>query len=377
MGADEDRRWMRLALEEAARGVGRTSPNPCVGAVIVDQGRLVASGWHRRAGGAHAERNAISAARDRGEELAGTTLYVTLEPCSHTGRTPPCCDAIIEQGFTRVVVGMTDPNPLVNGSGTERLRAAGIEVETGVLEAECRQLNRPFIKYITTGMPWVMLKAGLSLDGRLNYRHGEAGAMTGSEARCRVHQLRNRVDAIMVGRCTVAIDNPSLTTRLHEGETRDALRVVVDSHLSLPVEATLFHLDSAAQTLVFCSGQALAERGFLYRKEGVELCAVDCGADGLDLHQVLKELGRRQICSLLVEGGGVLHGALLQGRFYDEAVLFYGPVFAGDGGQPLLAGLNCPGRSAAPQITPVACEPCGDGFVVRGLLEYPCPESSC
>ncbi|MCK9174430.1 MAG: bifunctional diaminohydroxyphosphoribosylaminopyrimidine deaminase/5-amino-6-(5-phosphoribosylamino)uracil reductase RibD [Desulforhopalus sp.] len=375
MEDSEDEKFMALALDEAKKGLGRTSPNPCVGAVIVRDGRLLASGWHKKAGTPHAERNAIANALAAGVDLQGAVIYVTLEPCSHTGRTPPCCDALIKHHFSRVVVGMGDPNPLVNGRGIALLKGAGIEVTCGVLEEECRAINRPFLKYITTGRPWMIMKAGLSLDGRLNYKRGESGWMTGGESLHRVHQIRNCVDAIMVGRGTVAADDPSLTTRLQGEETgKDPVRVILDSHLSLSADRKVFHLESDAPTLVFCGDDVSEEKRRFVTRPGVEVCSVESDSRGLNLGLVLDELGRREICSVLVEGGGALHATLLGRHLYDEAVLFYGLLFAGDGGIPLLEGWSAGTRGGAPHISAPEYEHPGGELMIRGLLDYSrCP----
>ncbi len=363
---ESDKRYMRLALQEAAKGLGCTSPNPCVGAVIVKAGRILATGYHKKAGTPHAERNAINAAK---EPLAGATIYVTLEPCSHTGRTPPCCDAIIEQQFSRVVIGMEDPNPLVNGGGIARLKQAGIEVECGILAKECRQLNRPFLKYIATGLPWTIMKAGVSLDGRLNYQLGQSGWITGKESLRRVHQLRNEVDAIMVGCGTVLVDNPSLTTRLEQGKGQDAIRVVLDSFLRIPLDAKIYTQPSDARALVFCGEDADIE----YRKElealGVIVQPLPLQKGSLPLKEVLVELGKREICSVLVEGGGTLHGAMLREKLYDEAALFYAPLFAGSAGISLVERLSVSGRENAPSLEESVVEQLGDNWLVRSLFK--------
>jgi len=214
MNSAADQRYMRLAIREAKKGIGRTSPNPAVGAVVVRNDQVVSRGFHARAGEAHAEVNALNRA---GELARNATIYVTLEPCNHTGRTPPCTRAILDAGISRVVIGMADPNPHVDGGGARFLADRGLEVVTGVLEAECRAINRPFIKHITTGRPWVTLKAGMSLDGKLATATGHSAWITNEKARRAVHHLRNRYDAIMVGRQTALVDDPSLTARIRGG----------------------------------------------------------------------------------------------------------------------------------------------------------------
>ncbi len=359
---------MRLALREARKGLGRTSPNPCVGAVLVRDGQVIARGFHRRAGAPHAEVEALN--RAAGQSVAGATIYVTLEPCNHTGRTPPCTRAIVAAGISRVVVGMCDPNPLVAGSGIRALREQGLEVRCGVLEEQCRRLNRPFCKHITSGLPWVIMKAGVSLDGRLNYRRGASGWMTGPESQVAVHRLRDRVDAILVGRGTVAIDNPSLTTRLPGRGGRDPLRVVVDSHLSLPLAATLFQQHSPAPTFVFCAPEADPDRAARLADLGVRVWPVERTAAGLDLRQVLRILGGEGLCSLLVEGGSAIHGSFLRAALYDYAHLFIAPLFAGNGGEPLVGGLLAGDRAHAPHLRGVELRRLGEDLLLSGEVVY-------
>lgn len=359
--------FMHLALREAGKGLGRTSPNPCVGAVIVKDGRILAKGYHKKAGTPHAEVNAI---RKASEAVSGATIYVTLEPCNHTGKTPPCSRLIVESGISRVVVGMTDPNPLVNGKGIEFLRNHGVEVISGILEKECEDINQPFIKHITKRIPWVIMKAGVSLDGKLNYRQGQSGWITGEQSKLAVHKLRDRVDAILVGRRTVEIDNPSLTTRLSGGKGKDPVRIIVDSQLSAPLSAKVYRVDSPAPTWVFHAADAPQSRISQFLANGVQLYPLDRRGQGLDLSQLLGILGKKDICSLLVEGGARMHGAFLKGKLFDYAHLFYAPVFAGDDGIALIEGHQVPGRGSAPRLTEVRYKRHGDDMQVSGKLYY-------
>jgi len=364
-----DHRYMRLALGEAQKGLGRTSPNPCVGAVIVKEGRIVATGYHEKAGTPHAEIHALERA---GEEAVGATLYVTLEPCNHTGRTPPCSHAVASSGISRVVIGMLDPNPLVSGAGKRYLVEHGIEAVDGVLEQECCQLNEPFIKYITTGLPLVALKAGVSLDGRLNYKKGESGWITGQESSQKVHQLRNEYDAILVGRATAAIDDPSLTTRLKEGEGRDPVRVILDSHLSLPSTAKVLHLESKSYTWIFCNTRVEDHLVRQMEMYGARVTTVEKDQHGhLDLRVVLKHLAQEGLTSLLVEGGGRVHSSFLQNMLADKAYLFYAPIFAGSGGESLISNLQIEGRGEAIFLKDVRYSECGEDMLVEGRICYP------
>ena len=364
-----DEMFMRLAIREAKKGLGRTSPNPCVGAVIIKDNKVIARGYHKKAGTPHAE---IHALRKAGSEASGATIYVTLEPCSYTGKTPPCSHRLVEARVSRVVVGMTDPNPRVNGSGIEYLRQHEIEVTSGVLQRQCESLNYPFIKHITQKLPWVIMKAGLSLDGRLNYKKGESGWITGEQSLRDVHKLRNRVDAIMVGRGTVDIDNPSLTTRLSSGRrSKDPVRVIVDSKLSTSPDSQVYAVRSEAPTLVFCGEDVPEDKFERFCDRGIQISAVGKSDHGLDLQQILAVLGRQNICSLLVEGGASLHGAFLRHKLYDYACLYYAPLFACADGIPLIAGYGVDGRSAAPRLFDVHRRKLGDDIVVSGHLQYP------
>ncbi|MDJ0624684.1 MAG: bifunctional diaminohydroxyphosphoribosylaminopyrimidine deaminase/5-amino-6-(5-phosphoribosylamino)uracil reductase RibD [Desulfocapsaceae bacterium] len=364
-----DKEYIQLALDEAKKALGRTSPNPCVGAVIVKKGRIVATGYHERAGAPHAEIHALERA---GEEAAGATLYVTLEPCNHTGRTPPCSHAVVRSGISRVVIGMLDPNPLVSGAGKKYLLDHGVEVVDGVLEKECRQINESFIKYITTGLPLVALKAGVSLDGRLNYKRGESGWITGQQSAVKVHQLRNYYDAILVGRTTVAIDNPSLTTRLSDGSGRDPVRVILDSHLSLPDTAKIFHQQSESFTWLFCNAKVDDGRIRQIEAKGARVTVVHSDKhDHLDLKEVLQCLAQEDLTSLLVEGGARIHGSFLKSTLADKAYLFYAPIFAGSGGESLISNLQINAKREAVSLTDVLYTQFGEDMLVEGKINYP------
>ncbi|MGR0481403.1 MAG: bifunctional diaminohydroxyphosphoribosylaminopyrimidine deaminase/5-amino-6-(5-phosphoribosylamino)uracil reductase RibD [Candidatus Electronema sp. V4] len=355
----DDLRFMRQALELAKKGLGRTAPNPCVGAVIVRDGQLVGSGWHRKVGTPHAEVHAIAEA---GAACAGATLYVTLEPCNHTGRTPPCSRAVLAAGIARVVVGMADPNPVAAG-GAEFLRSQGIAVEMGILEEDCRQLNRPFIKHSSTGLPWVVLKAGMSLDGRISRRRGQGGPITGPESLRRTHELRDQLDAILIGSGTALIDNPSLTTRIENG--RDPLRVILDSQLRLPPEAKMLRQQSDAQAWIFCRTDACVEKQRRLESAGAVVHQVNADENGrLDLKQVLRQIGKAGLSSVLVEGGAAVHGAFLRAGLADEACLFVAPCFIGENGTPLLSG-TAPANLLLSKMT---AEKLGQDVLLRGLL---------
>lgn len=369
MSAEQDRDFMRLALREAKKGIGGTSPNPCVGAVIVKNGRVIAKGYHRKAGTPHAEIHALRAA---GADAAGATMYVTLEPCNHTGKTPPCSHAVARAGIARVVVGMEDPNPLVDGTGVSYLRNRNIEVVTGVLEEECRAINRPFIKHIGTGLPWVVMKAGISLDGKLNYRKGESGWITGPKSVQAVHRLRHIHDAIMVGHNTAIIDNPSLTTRLKTGSNgRDPVRVILDTTLALETDARPYTVPSAAPAWVFCAESVHESKIRQLEAIGVKIFPVRCDEHGLALQEVFRRLGENGVTSVLVEGGAALHGAILREKLYDYANLFLAPVFAGEDGISLLSGYSATNRRDAVVIESPTYTRMGKDVMISGGIVYP------
>ncbi len=365
----KDQYYMRMALQEARKGIGRTAPNPCVGAIIVKDNRIIAKGYHKKAGTPHAEVNAL---RKAGGEACDATIYVTLEPCNHTGRTPPCSHAILASGITRVVVGMEDPNPLVDGSGNSFLRKNGVEVVSGVLSEECRKINRPFIKFITTSRPWVVMKAGVSLDGRINYQKGQSGWITGAESHGRTHLSRDTYDAIMVGIGTVLIDDPSLTTRRSDGAAgRDAVRIILDTHLRLPTSTRMLHQESTAPTWVFCGPEFDGKKAQVLSSLGVRIFPVNVDFSGsLDLEEIMTVLGKEMISSVLVEGGAMVHGAMLNKKLVDHVTLFTAPLFAGDQGIPIIQGVSVEDRDGAIRLKDVHYRRLGDDLMIEGDVAY-------
>lgn len=375
-----------LILAENARG--RTSPNPLVGAVIVDEEaadvgglpRVLSGGHHVRPGTDHAE---VAALRSLNGQAPGKTLYVTLEPCNHVGRTGRCTDAVLAAGLRRVVVGLRDENPRVEGGGIARLRAAGVEVTTFVLEDRCRQQNRGYLHWLTTGRPHMLLKAAISLDGKLALRSSSATEerapqwLTSAAARRRAHVLRDQVDAILVGAGTVLSDDPQLTVRLPDGERRDdrqPLRVVLDGALRTPVTAKL----AGSGTVIVTSAAAVRmkpEIAATLRARGVEILELpgttkhpDAPACTLELPGVLRALGERGLLYVLCEGGASLHGALLAAELYDEAALFVAPVLLGERGLPLGSGFAPSRLDEAPWLVEPQIETLGPDVLWRGLI---------
>jgi len=350
--------FMRVALREAAKGLGRTSPNPAVGAILVRGGRVVARGHHARAGGPHAEVVAIRAA---GALARGADLYTTLEPCDHYGKTPPCSMAVLDAGVRRVLVGSADPNPLVNGKGIARLRAAGVEVIEEVLRGECDALNAHWFKYMRESRPYVTLKAAVTLDGRIATRTGDARWVTGEAARRWVHRLRDRVDAVLVGAGTARADDPLLTTRLPGGRGRDPIRVVLDTDLSLPAKLALLNPRSPAPTIV-AHASARARRV----RPGVELLRCRRGKGGVDLRDLLEKLAARGVTHLLVEGGAHVHARFLEEGLVDRIAVFVAPKLLGADGVPLLASRGPERMADALRLDEVQVEKIGEDVLVLG-----------
>ncbi len=321
--------YMNRAIELAYKGTGYVSPNPRVGAVIVKNGVIIGEGWHKKFGAPHAEIEAIE--NCKGVDLSDATLYVNLEPCNHYGKTPPCTSAIIEKKFRNVIVGMTDPNPVVSGRGIEVLRDAGINVEADILLEDCKWVNRFFIKNITTKLPYVIIKTAQSLDGNIATSSGESKWITSPESRKAVHSLRFEVDAVLVGRRTVLNDNPSLTVREIEG--RNPLRIIFDSSLSLPLETDIFN-DSASPVIVCCKPEVSDSRkAELLKSKGINILPVWQNNEGkLDVQDAVSKLSREfNIASILVEGGASVFSSFINEKIYDEFHLFIAPIIIGKG----------------------------------------------
>jgi diaminohydroxyphosphoribosylaminopyrimidine deaminase/5-amino-6-(5-phosphoribosylamino)uracil reductase len=317
---------MKLALRLAARGAGWVSPNPMVGAVVVKEGQVVGRGYHRRAGAPHAEVEALAAA---GAAARGADLYVTLEPCNHQGKTPPCTQAILAAGVRRVIIAARDPNPQVTGGGADFLATRGLDVAMGLMAAEARRLNEAWLHYVNCKRPWVIAKAACSLDGKIATVGGESQWLTGEAARGLGHRLRHRVDAIVVGIGTILADNPQLTTRLPGGRGKDPIRIVLDSRLRLPLTARLLKLDSEALTWVATTSQAPPETIRAFTARGAQVLVLPADAGRVSLPALLAELGARQVQSLLVEGGAETLGTFFDRRLVNQFYFFYAPKILG------------------------------------------------
>lgn len=322
----EDLKYMKRALTLARKGIGKTAPNPAVGCIIVKNGEVIGEGWHRKAGGPHAEIHALEMA---GDAARGADVYVTLEPCCHTGKTPPCSDALIKAGVQRVVVGMTDPNPQVSGGGLAALQQAGIETTCGVLEDACRAINLPFIKHVTTGIPYVTYKCAMTMDGNIATITGESRWISCEESRKYVHRMRSCMDAVMVGVDTVIADNPQLTVRHVRG--KDPLRVIVDTRLRTPESVTVLSGQLSSKTIIAtCESNPRVHLRYLKQGATIVVCEADEGR--VSTKDLLQKLGAMGVQSILLEGGSRLAGSMLENNLIDELVFFVAPKLIGSSG---------------------------------------------
>jgi diaminohydroxyphosphoribosylaminopyrimidine deaminase/5-amino-6-(5-phosphoribosylamino)uracil reductase len=371
---------MSLALKLARQGLGRTSPNPAVGAVVVKGGKVISRGFHKRAGSPHAEAEALKQLNKK--ELKGATLYVTLEPCCHHGRTPPCTEAVIASGVKSVVVGAQDPNPRVAGKGIRALKAAGITVTTGVLEEDCASINDWYAKYITTGLPYVTLKLASTLDGRIATASGGSRWITGPEARRYVHRMRLKTDAVMVGANTVVKDDPELTVRHVRG--KNPLKVVVDSTLRTPMGAKVFlgtakggakgGAEGDGGLVIFTSmggnggGGASKRKISRARAAGAEVVTLPPTVDGVSVRRVLKKLGEMEVATVLVEGGGRLSASLLKAGLVDAVKIFLSPKILGGDGVPSIGDLGIKRLADAFILKGFSAKRLGGDFLIEGVL---------
>jgi diaminohydroxyphosphoribosylaminopyrimidine deaminase/5-amino-6-(5-phosphoribosylamino)uracil reductase len=357
---------MGVALELAARAKGMTWPNPMVGAVIVRNGEVVGRGYHQKAGLPHAEIEALSEA---GERSRGSALYVTLEPCCHQGRTPPCTGAIIEAGITRVVYAMRDPNVKVNGNGRSALTAAGIEVTEKIMEQEAKQLNEVYSKYMTTGLPFTTLKLAMSLDGRIAVANGESRGLSGGESQQVVHAMRLEHEAILVGAGTVIKDDPELTVRLVDNQdSRQPTRFILDSKLTVPLTARVFD-QSLAKTVVVTTGAADQGKKTELEKREIEVWIAKTDTAGLiDLAALLHTMGLHEYCNLLVEGGACVAASFLKAGLVDKVAFFYAPRLIGGDGVPAVGALGIDKLAAAVKLKDVDARMVGPDLLYQGYV---------
>jgi diaminohydroxyphosphoribosylaminopyrimidine deaminase/5-amino-6-(5-phosphoribosylamino)uracil reductase len=366
---DRHEKFMKAALGFARKGLGKTSPNPAVGAVIARRGQVVAAGFHRKAGGAHAEVEALN--QLRGKARRGDTLYVTLEPCNHFGRTPPCTQAILEKGIRKVVVGMRDPNPHVTGGGCDYLSGQGVEVVTGVLEAECRRLNEWFVTYVTKGRPFVIAKTALTLDGWTATSTGHSRWVTNEQSREWVHRLRHQVDGILVGVGTVMADDPLLNTRLKKGRGKDPVRIIVDTHLRIPVNARVLAHPHGSETLIAVSEDVPSRRIERLKTKGISFLVCPKKEGRIDLIALMDMLGKRSITSVLLEGGATLMGAMIREKLVDKFCIFKAPkILGGSDGRPMALGQGPSKMDQSIPLKDIRIKRFGDDLLITGYPVY-------
>lgn len=359
--------YMKRALELAVRAAGRTSPNPMVGAVLVKGGRIIGEGYHKKAGTAHAEAAAL---REAGKEAAGATLYVTLEPCNHHGKTPPCSEAVIKAGVSRVYAATTDPNPLVAGSGIRRLKEAGIETHVGLLEEEAIRMNEFFFTYITTGLPFVTVKTAMTLDGKICTHTGDSRWITGEASRNYVHRLRDTYDVILVGIGTVNNDNPRLDTRLPDGGGRNPVRAVLDGHLSLSMASNVVETARLQKTIIYCAENVNREKKAALTDCGVEVVASGKDPDRLPLEAILRNLAGRGLISVMVEGGSRINGAFLDQRLVDKIYWYIAPkIVGGEKALTPVAGQGVSKMKEALTVDRIVWNQFGSDMMAEGYLK--------
>ena len=359
-----DEVYMRMALDLARKGKGWTTPNPLVGAVIVKGGRVIGQGYHQKYGQPHAEVNAIASAK---EDVTGATLYVTLEPCSHFGKTPPCSDLLIDKNIKRVVVGTLDPNPLVAGKGIERLRSNGIEVVTGVLEEESQKLNEIFIKYIVTKEPFVVMKNAMSLDGKIATVTGESQWISGESSRKQVHSLRHELAGIMVGIETIIKDDPQLTSRTLN--SRNPIRIVVDSQLRIPIASKVLTQQDKAKTIVATTRRANKEKLDTLKQMDIEVLVTKEKGGRVDLKELMKLLGAKGIDSILLEGGANLNFSALEEGIVDKIQSYIAPkIIGGKEAKTAVEGAGVHSLKNAFQIDRMTPVMVGEDLFVEGYI---------
>ena len=359
-----DQEYMKIALDLAGRGVGQTAPNPMVGAVIVKDGAIIGQGWHEKYGGPHAERNALASCR---ESPQGATMYVTLEPCCHYGKQPPCADAVIEAGIRRVVVGSGDPNPLVAGKGIKMLRERGLEVVEHVLQEECERLNEVFFHYIRTKRPFVVMKYAMTLDGKIAAYTGASKWITGEEARGHVQRMRHRYPAIMVGVGTVLVDDPLLSCRIPGG--KNPLRIICDTNLRTPPNSQIVTTASQIPTiLATCCLER--EKWQVFEDAGCRVISVDRRNGHVDLSQLMEKLGQEQIDSVLLEGGGTLNWAALESGIVQKVQAYIAPkLFGGQTAKTPVEGAGVPVPAEGVHLINTSMTLLGEDFLIEGEVE--------
>jgi diaminohydroxyphosphoribosylaminopyrimidine deaminase/5-amino-6-(5-phosphoribosylamino)uracil reductase len=359
-----DERYMERALELAKMGIGRVNPNPLVGAVIVKDNEVIGEGYHECYGEAHAERNAVKNAT---KPVEGSTIYVTLEPCAHYGKTPPCVDLLIEKKFKKVVIGMLDPNELVAGKSIEKLKQHGIEVIVGVKEEECKRINEIFIKYITSKTPFVILKSGMSIDGKIATYTGESKWITSKESRGDSQNLRNRLHSIMVGVNTIIADDPELTCRINNKKILN--RIVVDTNLRIPLDSKVIKNEDK-RTIVATTLDADENKKQRLRSFGIKVIEVSSKNNRVDLKELVKKLGQEGIDSILIEGGGTLNFTALEENIVDKIIFYIAPkILGGENSKSSIAGQGFSKLSEAVKLSNTSYRKIGEDLIIEGYIE--------
>jgi len=359
----DDSYYMGIAIRLARRGAGKAGPNPMVGAVIVANGNIIGQGYHKKCGDHHAEINAINSAK---KNIKGSTFYITLEPCSHYGRTPPCIDALIRENPGRVVVGSLDPNPEVNGKGIKILRSKGIKVDVGICESDCMQLNEHYFKFIKTGMPYITVKYAQTLDGRIATKSGDSQWISSEASRRYVHRLRSINQGIMVGAGTVVADNPQLTVRHVRG--KNPFRIIVDSKLRVPIKSSVLTDANACLTIIATTSDAPAAKIAAVKKQGAEIWVVKKERDGrVSLRDLLRKLGKREIMSVLVEGGSEIITSLLKAGLVDKMIIPIAPMIVGKGLEAI-GDLNINKINNSIRFTSFKTMKKGDDIIFEGTM---------
>jgi len=357
--------YMHRAMELALMAKGKTSPNPMVGAVIVKNDRIIGEGYHKKAGTPHAEINALNSLT---EDISDATMYINLEPCCHYGRTPPCTQTLIKNGLKNLVVGMLDPNPLVGGKGINELKNAGINVETGVLEKECKKLNEIYIKYITTRKPFVLLKSSITLDGKIATCTKESKWITGKESRELVHQLREEIDAIMVGIGTVINDNPNLTAYLKADKIKDPVKIIVDSKLRIPSDANVFKSDS--KVIIATTAVADIEKIKILQDRKVDVLVIEEQEQRVNLVKLMEELGKKEITYIMLEGGAEINASALKSNIVDKVMFFIAPkILGGQDSISAIGGKGCEKLTDAFNIHDLNVFRTGNDIVIEGYID--------
>jgi diaminohydroxyphosphoribosylaminopyrimidine deaminase/5-amino-6-(5-phosphoribosylamino)uracil reductase len=360
------RQYMHTAIRLAKRGAGAVSPNPLVGAVLVKGSRIIGTGYHHFFGGPHAE---IYAVNNAGRDARGADLYINLEPCCHHGKTPPCTDTLIEAGIRRAFIGMKDPNPLVSGKGIQRLSAAGISVEMGILENECKKLNESFIKYITCKSPFVILKTAATLDGKIATHTGDSQWITGETSRKFVHRLRSEVDAVLVGIGTVLSDDPLLTSRLYAGAKKNPVRIVVDSSLRIPLSSKLLKTASRVKTIIATLKNSSPAQYKAIKQTGAEIVYIPARNGRVDLKKLIQYVGTLGIASVLIEAGTEISASALTEGIVDKILFFYAPkIIGGINAYSMVGGSGIAKMANAVVLKNLTYKKLGQDLLIEGYI---------